>query len=63
LYIKLITVGKIKESYYRDAVAEYEKRMKRYGKFSILEVEDEGHRIMLLLHKKNRLRKKKRKEF
>ncbi len=42
MYIKLITVGKIKESYYRDAVAEYEKRMKRYGKFSILEVEDEA---------------------
>ena len=26
--IRLITVGKIKEAYFRDAVAEYEKRMK-----------------------------------
>ena len=39
--IRLITVGKIKEAYFRDALAEYEKRMKRYGKFIIEEVPDE----------------------
>ena len=28
--ITLITVGKIKEKFYRDAIAEYSKRLSRY---------------------------------
>lgn len=39
--ITVISVGKIKEKYYRDAVAEYEKRLSRYCKLEIIEVEDE----------------------
>lgn len=39
--ITVISVGKIKEKYYRDAVKEYEKRLSRYCKFDIIEVEDE----------------------
>lgn len=39
--ITLISVGKIKEKYYRDAVAEYEKRLSRYCRLEIIEVEDE----------------------
>lgn len=39
--ITLITVGKIKESYYRDAIAEYAKRLSRYCKLDIIEVADE----------------------
>ena len=39
--ITLITVGKIKEKYYRDAVAEYVKRLSRYCKLDIIEVADE----------------------
>ena len=39
--IKLITVGKIKEKYYRDAIAEYSKRLTSYCKLSIIEVNDE----------------------
>ncbi len=39
--IKLLTVGKIKEASFRDAVAEYEKRLTRYCKLSITEVKDE----------------------
>lgn len=39
--ITLITVGKIKEKFYRDAIAEYEKRLGKYCKLSILEVSDE----------------------
>lgn len=39
--ITIISVGKIKEKYYRDAVAEYEKRLSRYCKLDIIEVEDE----------------------
>ena len=39
--ISLITVGKIKEKYLRDAIAEYSKRLSRYCKLEILEVADE----------------------
>ena len=39
--ITVITVGKIKEKFYRDAVAEYEKRLGRYCKPEIIQVEDE----------------------
>ena len=39
--ITLITVGKIKEKYYRDAIAEYTKRLSRYCKLDIIEVADE----------------------
>lgn len=39
--ITVISVGKIKERFYRDAVKEYEKRLSRYCKLEIVEVEDE----------------------
>ena len=39
--ITLVTVGKIKEKYFRDALAEYEKRLSRYCKLEIISVEDE----------------------
>lgn len=39
--ITIISVGKIKEKFYRDAIAEYEKRLSRYCKFEIIEVTDE----------------------
>ena len=39
--ISIACVGKIKEKFYRDAVAEYEKRLSRYCKLEILEVADE----------------------
>lgn len=39
--INIICVGKIKEAFYRDAVAEYIKRLSRYVKTNIIEVADE----------------------
>ena len=39
--IKLITVGKIKEKYYKDAISEYSKRLTSYCKLNIIEVNDE----------------------
>lgn len=39
--ITLITVGKIKEKYFTDAIAEYAKRLSRYCKLEMIEVADE----------------------
>lgn len=39
--ITLVTVGKIKEKYLRDAIAEYTKRLSKYCKLEIVEVADE----------------------
>ena len=39
--ITLVTVGKLKETYLKDAVREYEKRLSRYASVKIIEVEDE----------------------
>ncbi len=39
--ITILTVGKMKEKFYRDAVGEYEKRLSRYCKLDIVEVADE----------------------
>lgn len=39
--ITLITVGKIKEKYLKDAIAEYAKRLSKYCKLEIIEVADE----------------------
>lgn len=38
LGVKLICVGKMKEKYYMDAVAEYTKRLRAYCKFEIVEL-------------------------
>lgn len=39
--ITVLAVGKVKEKFYRDALAEYVKRLGRYCKLQIIEVEDE----------------------
>lgn len=39
--ITLVTVGKIKEKFYTDAIAEYSKRLSRYCKLEIVQVADE----------------------
>ena len=39
--IDIIAVGKIKEKFYRDAIAEYTKRLSRYCTLEIIEIPDE----------------------
>jgi 23S rRNA (pseudouridine1915-N3)-methyltransferase len=39
--ISVITVGKLKEKYLKDGIAEYSKRLSRFCALEILEVEDE----------------------
>lgn len=38
--IKIVCVGRIKEQYFLDAIAEYQKRVKRYHNIDIIEVPD-----------------------
>ena len=39
--IKIITVGKLKEKYLKDGIAEYAKRMSRFAKLEMIELADE----------------------
>ena len=39
--ITIIAVGKVKEKFYRDAIAEFEKRLSKYCKLDIIEAADE----------------------
>ena len=39
--ISVLTVGKIKEKFFRDSIDEYSKRLSRYCKLEILQVADE----------------------
>ena len=40
IHINIISVGKIKEKYLKEAIAEYSKRLSKYCKLNILEIED-----------------------
>ena len=56
--IKIITVGKIKEKYYTDAVNEYLKRLSKYTKIDLIEVKDEDYDVSkTLLTEKNNILK------
>ncbi|HEM4749963.1 TPA: 23S rRNA (pseudouridine(1915)-N(3))-methyltransferase RlmH, partial [Streptococcus suis] len=39
--IKLITVGKLKEKYLKEGIAEYSKRLGRFAKLDMIELPDE----------------------
>ena len=39
--IKVVTVGKLKEKYLKDGIAEYSKRISRFAKFEMIELADE----------------------
>ena len=41
LHINIVCVGKIKESYLKDALNEYSKRLSKYCKLNIIELNDE----------------------
>lgn len=40
--IKLITVGRLKEDFYKKAAAEYEKRLSRFHKITAYELSEES---------------------
>lgn len=57
--IKIICVGKIKEKYWVDAINEYLKRLSKYIKLTIVEVEDDGidDKTKSLTNEKDRIMK------
>ena len=48
MMIRIIAVGKIKEDYFTDAIAEYVKRLGGYTKLSIVQVPDEKNDVQTL---------------
>ena len=46
--IRIITVGKLKEKYFKDAADEYLKRLSKYTKIELIEVPDEDSEFYLL---------------
>lgn len=58
--IKIIAVGKIKENYLKEAINDYQKRINKYHKLEIIEIEDdniinEKDRILKHINKKDYL--------
>ena len=51
LGVKLICVGKLKEAYWRDAVAEYEKRLRPLCKWELIELPESQGEIDAVLEK------------
>ena len=49
--IKIITVGKLKEQYFKNAVDEYLKRLSKYTKMELIELPDENYDIVKTLDK------------
>lgn len=41
MQIQLLTIGKLKEKYWKDAVAEYQKRLSRFTKLDIIEIKEQ----------------------
>ncbi len=54
--IKIICVGKIKEKYLKDAISEYQKRLSKYTKLEIIELQDiNNNNINIILEKEKEL--------
>lgn len=54
--MKILCVGKIKESYFKEAILEYQKRLSKYVKLEMIEVADiSGDYVPLILEKERDL--------
>lgn len=52
--IKIICIGKIKEKFYRDAISEYLKRLSKYTKIEIIELNDSSTNSVIVDLEKER---------
>lgn len=58
--IRILCVGKIKEKFYRDVISEYMKRLTKYHKVEIIEVDDstirdEGNLLLKKINEKDKI--------
>ncbi len=61
--IKIICVGKIKEKFYKEAIKEYEKRLSKYTKLQIIEINDEKEENALKKETANIMKHIKEKDY
>ena len=61
--IKIICVGKLKEDYLKKAIEEYKKRITKYSKIEIIELEDESNGNILEKEKSKILRNINEKDY
>ena len=47
--ITVISVGKIREKFFSDAISEYKKRLSRFAEVNIIEVKDENPSITFII--------------
>ena len=52
--IKIICVGKIKEKYFIDAIAEYKKRLGKYTSFDVIELPDYNYDISKTIYEEGK---------
>ena len=52
--IKIICVGKIKEKYFTDAIAEYKKRLGKYTSYDIIELPDYNYDISKTIYEEGK---------
>ena len=52
--IRIICVGKIKEKYFVDMIKEYEKRILKYTKFDIIELEDYNYDVLKTINEEGK---------
>lgn len=52
--IKIICVGKIKEKFYTEAINEYLKRLKKYTKIELIELNDESNNSVEVIKKQEK---------
>lgn len=61
--ITILTVGRVKEKFYQGAVLEFQKRLSRYVKLEIIEVEDEKTPEEAAENEKNQIKMKEGKRL
>ena len=61
--IKVVCVGKIKENIFKEAIEEYKKRLSKYTKLEIIEVQDESNGNILEKEANNILKNIKEKDY
>ena len=61
--IKVVCVGKIKENFFKEAIEEYKKRLSKYTKLEIIEVQDESNGNILEKEANNILKNIKEKDY